>query len=230
VLDRIRIHVAAALLVALTGCTSETLFRSNFDATPAGQPPAQAQSVGTANLDGPPGSVIVIDPPATPSGRWVQISRPDGTEFTAGLQGVFPAQRGDGVYTFTATLFMPSSFKGIATLQFEKFNQPVNLPEGFLHIDFTQDNHVRIDDDNSTKFGSFQRDQPFIVQVRLNIGQTATAHISLSGAATDNGSTDVTIPPTARPFYEQFGAFRVWMGFPWVGTFDVTNIVVSYGT
>lgn len=229
-LDRIRTCIAAALLLTLTGCTSETLFRSSFDATPAGQPPAHAQPVGIANLDGPPGSVIVVDPPVTSSGRWIQISRPDGTEFTAGLQGVLAAQRGDGVYTFTATVFMPSSFKGIATLQFEQFNQPVNVPAGFLHVDLTQDNRVRIDDDAGTTFGSFQRDQPFIVQVRLNLGPTATAHISLSGAATDNGSTDVTISPLLRPQYEQFGAVRVWMGFPWVGTFDATNIVVTYGT
>src|SRR5262245_34737548 len=126
----IRSVAAAAALLALTGCTSETLFRSNFDATPAGQEPAHAQAVGTANVDGPPGSVTVIDPPVTPSGRWIQISRPDGTEFTAGLQGIFASQRGDGVYTFTATVFMPSSFKGIATIQFEAFNQPIHVPEG----------------------------------------------------------------------------------------------------
>jgi len=230
VLERIQSFAALAAVLALTGCASETVFQSNFDATPPGQPPAHAQAVGTANIDGPPGSVIVIDPPVTPSGRWVQISRPEGPQFTAGLQGVFPAQRGHGVYTFTATIFMPSSFKGIATIQFEPMNQPIHDPQGFLHVDLTQDNRVRIDDDESTTFGSFQRDQPFIVQVRLNIGDTSTAHISLSGAATDNGSRDVTISPVLRPVVDQFGAVRVWMGFPWVGIFDATNIVVTYGT
>jgi hypothetical protein len=221
--------VAATLaaLFVLGGCTSETIFKSGFDSNPNDQPPAHAQPIGTINVDGPPGSVVVIDPPVTPSGKWVKISRPQGTEFTAGIQGVFEEQAGFGTYTFTATVFMPSSFKGLATIQFERHTQPVGSPEGFLHVDLTDDNKVRLNDDESTKFGSFERDQPFIVQVRMELGPTSTARVSLSGAATDNASADVTLPPTVRPLVEQFGAFRVWMGFPWVGEFDVTNIVVK---
>ena len=64
----------------VTGCATETLFRSNFDSTPVGQVPATTQAVGTAHLDGPPGSVTVIAPPVLPSGRWVQISRPTGPQ------------------------------------------------------------------------------------------------------------------------------------------------------
>src|SRR5688572_14426786 len=52
--------VLLATLSLFTGCATETLFRSNFDPTPVGQPPATVQDVGTANIDGPPGSVIVI--------------------------------------------------------------------------------------------------------------------------------------------------------------------------
>jgi len=36
---------------------------------------------------------------------------------------------------------------------------------GFLHLDLMPDNSVRIDDIDTTKFGTFQRGQPFIVQV-----------------------------------------------------------------
>lgn len=81
----VRVVPLAALLM-LTGCATETLFRSNFDPTPVGQPPATVQDVGTAHIDGPPGSVIVIAPPVSPSGKWVQISRPNGPD-VAGFQG-----------------------------------------------------------------------------------------------------------------------------------------------
>jgi hypothetical protein len=221
-----RLAVALACVAALAGCTSETLFQSNFESTPQNQPPAAAQAVGTARVQGPPGSVLVVAPPVTPSDNWVQVSRPEGTEFVAGLQGVFPEQRGDGKYTFTATLFMPSSFKGIGTLQFEPFTQPVDVPEGFLHIDLTQDNTLRINHDDSTAFGRFPRDKPFIVEVTLNIGPTSTAHVALAGADTDLASADFEIPPPLRNAARQFGAIRVWMGFPWTGFFDATNIVV----
>ena len=40
----------------------KTLFRSDFDPTPDGEPPATVQAVGTARVEGPAGSVIVIDP------------------------------------------------------------------------------------------------------------------------------------------------------------------------
>jgi hypothetical protein len=135
----VRIVLLAALCL-LTGCARETLFRSNFDPTPVGQPPATVQDVGTVSIDGPPGSVVVIAPPVSPSGKWVQISRPIGPAVAA-LQGKFSQFRGDGVYTFSATMFMTSG-SGVATIQFETFTNPVS----FLHLDFREDNKVRIDD------------------------------------------------------------------------------------
>ena len=157
----------------------------------------------------------------------MQITRPDGQPPApiAGLQGNFSQFRDDGVYTFTATLFMPSG-SGLATIQFEPFNQPVSNLTNFLHIDFTQDNHVRIDDNDGTKFGSFPRDQPFIVQVTLNINASPTAHIVLSGAGA-SGQADYSILSALRPLARQFGAIRIWMGFPWTGRFQATNIVVK---
>ena len=217
--------LAACLL--LTGC-GETLFQSNFDSTAANQPPSHTQQVGTANIFGEaPSSVLVVQAPASPSGKWVQISRPN-TQPPApvvGLQGNFSQFRADGVYTFTATLFMPSG-SGLATIQFEPFNQPADTLTNFLHIDFTQDNQVRIDDNESTKFGSFPRDQPFLVQVTLDINASPTAHIVLSGAGA-SGQADYTIVPAFRTLARQFGAIRIWMGFPWTGRFEATNIVVK---
>src|SRR5262245_23445515 len=93
------------VLLLLAACSNETLFRSNFDATPVGQPPATMQAVGTAAIDGAPGSVIVIDPPVAPSGKWMQVSRPNGPS-VSGFQGKFSQFKGDGEYTFSTTMFM----------------------------------------------------------------------------------------------------------------------------
>lgn len=218
-----------AALLLLTGCAGETLFQSNFDATPINQPPAHTQQVGTANIDGPAGSVIVVSPPVTPSGKWVQISRPSADSGVAGFQGNFSAFRGDGQYNFSTTVFMPTG-AGIATIQFERFGQPPSTLTSFLHIDFMPDNRVRIDDDESTKFGTFPRGQPFIAQVTLNInGSSPNAHIVLGGAGA-SGTADRNIVPAFHGMARQFGAVRLWMGFPHTGAFDATNVVVTRRT
>jgi hypothetical protein len=218
--------LACLASIALGGCASKTLFQSNFDPTLVGQPPAQAQAVGTAHADGPAGSVVVIDAPVAPSGKWVQITRANAQAGVAGLQGNFSEFRGAGSYTFSTDLYIPAG-SGLATVQFEAFGQPVGQPLGFLHLDFTQDNRVRIDDIESTSFGSFQRDQPFILQVTLNINASApTAHVVLAGAGA-SGVADYAIQPALRLLAQQFGAVRLWMGFPWTGHFDATTIVVT---
>lgn len=217
--------VSLTVVLILSGCAGEVLFRSNFDPTPANQPPAQQQAVGTARIHGDPGSVIVVAPPVTPSGKWVQVGRPQASSDVAGFQGNFSASRGDGEYTFTTTVFMPSG-SGVATIQFEPFGQPVTNLNGFLHLDLTEDNKVRIDDQDASKFGTFPRGQPFIVQVTLDIAPSgASAHIVLSGAGA-SGTADRAIPGALLNLARQFGAVRLWMGFPHTGTFDATNIVV----
>jgi hypothetical protein len=220
-----RLVVVPTLIALLSGCASETLFQSNFDATPINQPPAAAQAVGTGAIDGPPGSVIVIAPPVQPSGHWLQVSRPSGPA-VSGFQGKLVRMPGAGTYTLTATMFIPSSAQ-TATVQFEPFgNLPSDL-SGFLHLDFTPENNIRIDDNESTRFGQFARDQPFIVQVTLTIApNSSTAHIILSGADA-SGDTTYTVPAPFNNRAQQFGAIRVWQGFPHVGGFDATNIVVT---
>ena len=218
--------LSIAVVLLMAGCASETLFQSDFDPTPIGQPPAHDQKVGAANVDGPAGSVVVVAPPVAPSGKWVQISRANNNAPVAGMQGNFSQFRGDGNYTFSTILFIPAH-SGLATVQFETFNQPVSTVGSFLHLDFMQDNTVRFDDNDATKFGSFPRDQAFIVQVTLNISaSTQTAHVVLSGAGA-SGQADYNILPPFIPMAHQFGAIRVWMGFPWTGSFDATQIVVT---
>ena len=220
--------VPLAALIMLTGCASETLFRSNFDQTPIGQPPATIQDPGTAHIHGPAGSVLIVAPPVLPSGKWVWISRPDGPE-VAGFQGTLSQFRGDSVYTFSTTMFMPAG-SGMATIQFETFTNPVSSLQAFLHLDLTPDNHIRIDDNEATTFGSFPRDQLFIVQVTLDINASAsTAHIALSGAGA-SGEREYTVIPAFQNLSRQFGAVRVWQGFPYTGAFDATNISVTRKT
>jgi hypothetical protein len=216
--------IFAALLSA---CASQTLFQSNFDSTPIGQPPAHTQQVGTANVSGSPGSVVVVSSPVQTGGRWVQVARPNDPVTIVAFQGNFAQFAGDGSYTFDATLFIPTG-KAVASVQFEQFNQPVaNSFNGFLHLDFLQNGTIRINDRPDKVFGTFPHDRPFIVQVTLNINAAPTAHIVLAGAGT-SGQMDYTIVqglpfPDAR----QFGAVRLWMGTPQSGPFDAANIVVT---
>ena len=145
------------------------------------------------------------------------------------MQGKFSQFRGDGQYTFSATMFMPTGSK-VATIQFETFTNPPSNLQAFLHLDFTENNQVRIDDNEATVFGAFPRDAPFIVQVTLNINATlSTAHVVLAGANA-SGVKNYTVLSPFQNLSRQFGAIRVWQGFPHTGRFDVTNISVTRRT
>jgi hypothetical protein len=218
-------------LLFLTGCGT-TVFQSNFDPSVIGQPPLQAQAVGTANVSG---SVAVIGPPVVPSGKWVEMSRaptqPNQSPSPLAIfQGNFVKQQGAGTYVFSAFLNMPSGNNNVATIQFDQFGWPVfDVTGGFLHIDLLPDNTLRIDDNANTIFGHFPRNQVFTVQVTLNINSTApTAHIVLSGAGASGEANYAISTPVFISRSQQFGAVKIWMGFPWTGSFDATQIVVSY--
>jgi hypothetical protein len=219
-------------LIALTtagNCNTETLFKSNFDATDLNQPPSPTQAVGTASFAGPPGSVLVsaAPPNASPPAKWLKVTRASNQVDVASFQGKLVRQPGEGTYVFSSALFVPSGNNGPVTVQFEQFSQPVNNPAGFLHFDFMPDGHVRIDDDQSTTFGTFPLNQVFLVEVTLTINSTSpSAHIILSGAGA-SGTADRTVLPPFRLQAAQFGAVRLWVGFPNVGTFHAANVVVS---
>ena len=114
------------------------------------------------------------------------------------MQGNFSQFRGDGTYTFSTILYIPSSSSnGLATIQFETFNQPVGSVSGVFCISTSRKpDRIRIDDNEATTFGSFPRDQAFIVQVTLNINASSTAHIVLSGAGA-SGQSDYNILQSA---------------------------------
>ena len=222
-----RLSLGICLLpVLLAACAQQTLFQSNFNSTAAGQPPSHAQPVGTVNISGPPGSVIVVASPVQTEANGFLIAptpqmirKPSllskATSRSSPAMAVIPAMQ--------ACSFPPARNSG--DLQFEQFNQSVaNSFNGFLHLDFPKDGTIRIDDLPGTGGGEIPHDQPFIVQVTLNINATPTAHV-LAGAGGRQGSYAIQTP--LIPLARQFGAVRLWMGLPWTGPFDATNIVVT---
>lgn len=221
----LRLGAVSALLL-LSGCASETLFRSDFSPTAIGQPPSHSQAVGTANVWGPSVTVVAAPPDASPSGKWVEITRMPNPSTTAGFQGVFTRIAGDGQYTFSAILYMPTATTGPTTVQFEHA-PPSGPAASFLHLDFMSDNTVRVDDgQNGANFGTFPRDKPFGLQVTFDIGAASTAHVVLFGDGA-SGTTDRMVLAPFRQTARQFNAASVWIGFPNAGTFDATNIVVT---
>jgi hypothetical protein len=210
------------------GCATETVFQSDFKRFP-GLPPIGSQEVGTTAID--PQSDQYVTAGTTQSRDDVRIARADPVLHIdpvprAALLCNFKQFEGDGTYVFSTLLTMRSG-AGAATIQFEPFGQPVDqYDRGFLHLDFMPDNTVRIDDNDAARFGTFPRDQLFIVQVTLKIDATPTAHILLSGAGA-SGEMDYAILPPFVPYARQYGSVRLWQGLPWSGFFLAENIVVS---
>jgi hypothetical protein len=225
--------VPLTALFMLTGCARKTLFRSNFEATPINQPPAHTQAIGTATTEG---SVVVAPLPETPSIKGVRFDPISSPNSPTALHCELLKHPADGTYVFSTLLYIPSKSAGIVTISFErspKIVSPATAPEAalgggqaFMHLDFLGDS-VRIDDDVSTTFGKFSRDQVFIVQVTLNLNASPSAHIVLSGAGA-SGEVDRNLsflPPTI-PL--QFGAVRIWTNLTAdIQTFYAANIVVT---
>jgi hypothetical protein len=117
-------------LIALTtaGNCTETLFKSNFDATTLDQPPSPTQEVGTASFSGPPGGILVAAAPpnAAPPAKWLRIIRPNNQAQVSSFQGKLVKQPGNGSYVFSSALFVPNGNVGPVTVQFEQFTQSVD--------------------------------------------------------------------------------------------------------
>ena len=217
------------LFLMLGGCASTTVFLSSFNANTVGTPPSHNQSVGTIDIDGvPPGNVTIVSAPPNTTGNWALISRQKSevdpvTSMKCSLTQY--SGHATGVYALLVVLFIPSG-SGYATVEFDTPAQSPVPFEGFLHLDFTEANIVRIDDDNSLTFGTFPRDKPFTLSVTMDFTVSpATAHMQLIGAGA-SGSKDMPIP---TPYLSnQFGTVNFYMGYPWNGYFDVTDIIVTH--
>lgn len=223
-----RLASFAVLAIGLiaSACQSEIRFRSNFDSTPVGDEPAVNQDVGTGAAYGPPGSVLVLNVPDLP-GRWLRIGRGTLNGPTAGFQGKFDKEGGEGEYTFTTTLHIPSGTAGTITIGCEPFGQPTGTLASFLDVKFLPDGSVSAYDIPSRVVGTYQRNKPFILKVRLKIGPSAgTADISLGGAGA-SGQVAVDLQPVVYDRALRFGGVRLWMDNQTIGNFTATNIVVT---
>lgn len=227
-----RILALCCLGLLVAGCASETLFQSSFNSNTLGVPPSPNQAVGTVSVAGETGSVIVVPtPPNATSSQWVQISRKSAnTSPISTMRGNLAHVRGPGTYGLLAALYIPHG-SGLASLDFQALHAGPT-PISFLHLDFasnfnnTGNNVVRINDQSNNTFGTFPNDQTFTVSVTLDINPTSpVAHVQLFGAGT-SGEADIPLTPAA--FAQQFGAVEFWMGFPWTGSFAVTDIIVTH--
>jgi hypothetical protein len=216
---------SAGLLLLLTGCGSVTLFQSSFNSNTVGAPPSPNQSTGTINVSGAPGSVVVVFPPPNASGNWAKIQRIGGQAPISTMQCNLSQSPQDGSYSLVAVLYIPSG-SGLATVEFDTSPQAGPPSTGFLHLDFMQNNTVRINDDNGQVFGTFPRDQFFTLSVNLvTTSSSATASINLFGSGASGAKDLNSVTPLSLA--RQFGAVKFYMGFPWNGSFDVTNIIVT---
>ncbi len=207
-------------LVFLT--VPKILFSSNFDISQSGSAPSTTQAVGTARIEGPPKSVLVVDPPFVHSNKWVKITGglPLASQQLASFVCVLTEVDGAGIYNFSAAVFIPTG-SAVASISFE-----TKAAQEFLHIDFTPQNTMRIDDRDNFQFGSFVRDQVFVLQATLTIGATSTALFTVSGGGA-TGSLNYVMPQPFNLLAPGFGAVRFWKGFGDGGSFDATSIGVT---
>ena len=221
----LRLGSVGFLLLLLTGCGTVTLFQSSFNSNAVGAPPSPNQATGTIDVSGVPASVVIVSAPPNATGNWARIQRIGQQAPISVMQCNVSQFKGDGSYSLLAVLFIPSG-SGLATVEFDTSTQSSPPSTGFLHLDFMQNNTVRINDDNGQVFGTFPRDQFFTLAVNLEItSSSATAHMNLFGAGA-SGTKDLN---NLTPLFlaRQFGAVKFWMGFPWNGSFEVTDILLT---
>lgn len=219
----LKITVLLVLLLSLAACNSTTVLLANFNAEPVGAPPAHNQPTGTVVFADGAGSVRVSNPPGS-STNWLRISHPTHPSPETVMRAQFDSFHGPGHYVLLASVFIPSG-TGAVTLQLEPFNGSINSSPDFLHLDFMPENNVRLNDVDADRFGTFPRNQSFVVSIQVDTTVTpATAIISLLGAGT-SGTRNVVLPSLAA----QYGAVRFWMGFQWTGSFFVDDILVTRG-
>ncbi len=214
------------------GPLAPALFRSDFNSSTAGEPPLAAQQTGTVTV----GGNAVIGYPLGEGSNWVRLERAKfDPENLPALNCMLLSSQGEGAYKFSSALFISSGssggsgFPAFASISFE--DSTFSDLDGFLHLDFTEDNRVRIDDDDSTDFGTFPRDKVFSVQVILNINASPSVHIELSGnGASGEAYHDVSQfgLHLVRDF--GFGGVTFWIGIQALGTFYTANVLVTRET
>jgi hypothetical protein len=209
-------------LVLLGGCAAGTL----PSAHPGGDATGTGRTTGLISFDEASGTVRVLAPPPGGSSPWMPVRSPTTPSPRSAVLGNFSQFRGDGTYTLTAAVLIPRD-AGVVTLQFEPFGHGQAIYGNFLHLDFMPNNTVRVDDKNSVVFGSFPRDQVFVVLVTLNLSTTSTTpHFGILGAGA-SGSLDYTVDPALQSVARQFGAVRFWTGSRHTGSFTADDVLAA---
>jgi hypothetical protein len=233
-----RVMPTAALL-SLGGCASTTLFQSSFNSQRLDLPPATTQLVGTMQLiSGDTAIRVEMNPLYGPSDNWLRISRyvlraTSNVTPPTMVQGTLAQTFPDGNYNFVGVFFVKGDDP--VTVEFDASPQgPVAL--SFLHLDFMPDGSVRFDDDPTVSCCHYARGWPFTLSVSIQItASSAVAHLTVLGGqeiagnvnkqGVSQGSYDYTIKQPS--FASRFGAFRLSIGYPWVGEFFVTDLLVT---
>lgn len=199
-----------------------TVFNANFDADTFTSPNATVGSLYVEPNDGTV-NVILAPGPDHPHTKWIRIGFP-ATRPRSSVKGQFSRFDGRGIYTITATMFIRGGTNTV-TLQFEPdVAGPVGY-QNFMHLDFTPEGRVRIDD--GQEFGSYSKDKVFNLRVDLIItSSVARARITLSGPGAV-GSHLYNLPSQSLVFGNRFNAIRFWLTFGLQGQFFVDNILVT---
>lgn len=218
--------LASGLAAGLSGCATHTLFQSRFNEDTVATPPSHVQATGTIDVTGAPGSVQVVAGPVTPTEHWARLVRQGEQAPVTTMQCRFARIEGAGRYHLVAAVWIPAG-SGLATLAFD--TAPTGSPPDadFLHLDFLQDGTVRMDDDPGTIWGHWPHDRTFTLAVTLDVpasGAGAVAHLALLG----NGASGERDQPVAYPaLARQVGSVKFWIGYPWQGSFQVTDVLVT---
>ena len=190
------------------------------------------------NVGGDPQSVLVANSP-TGAENVVRINRGPNSQQINVLQGTLAQIKGTGSYSLIAAVYIrsPNPPRRQAVSVDLTETRGLNIPP-ILHLDFTNDcsnsgtlgqRTVRINDFPGNCFGTFPYDQFFVLQVTLDVlPSSANASVQLLGAGGQASGSVSNIPIAFPNLAKQFGGVAFWIGYPWGGSFDVTNIIVTY--
>ena len=155
------------------------------------------------------------------------------------LQGTLAQIKGTGSYSLIAAVYIPSPNPPRRQALSTDLTATLGLQTPpILHLDFTNDcsnsgtlgqRTVRINDLPGNCFGTFPYEQFFVLAVTLDVlPSSAKASVQLLGAGGQASGSVSKIPIAFPNLAKQFGGVAFWIGYPWSGSFDVTNIIVTY--
>ncbi|HMG15646.1 MAG TPA: hypothetical protein VK590_09375 [Saprospiraceae bacterium] len=215
-------YLSLCVLVLFSSCSRPLLFKATFDTVGQGYPPSIVE-IGHVRIEGWAFDIHGEKITGIPR-QWVNLTR--RTSNTVALQGTinYP-ENNAGKYIFTSYLYIPSG-GGVASIQFEAWDQAIYTRDNFLHLDFLPNGNVMIDGDSSSKFGHFPHDSVFVVQATIDLTTAPNVNIVLTGGGA-NGHSNKIIQALYQSNAYKFGSFRLISETPIKGSFYATNILIE---